>query len=136
MSTERLMSWAVWLGGAGHFLLLGASFQVPRRLRWRSDLAKLLPLNRKLLWAYGGYIVGTYLAFGVMRSGGLLRGGPCARRTGSSCNALETNALPPGIPSSTARLVDNAGRSSPGGVHVFQAQRMLIAGRQPWSFLW
>jgi hypothetical protein len=66
MSTERLMSWAVWLGGAGHFLLLGASFQVPRRLRWRSDLAKLLPLNRKLLWAYGGYIVGTYLAFGVM----------------------------------------------------------------------
>jgi hypothetical protein len=66
MSTERFISWAVWLGGAGHFLLLGASVQAPGRLRWKSDLAKLLPFNRKLLWAYGGYIVGTYLAFGIL----------------------------------------------------------------------
>ncbi len=66
MSTERLMSVAVWLGGAGHFLLLGASFQAPGRLRWKADLAKLLPFNRKLLWVYGGYIVGTYLAFGLL----------------------------------------------------------------------
>ena len=66
MSTERLMSLALWLGGAGHFLLLGASFQAPRRLHWKTDLAKLLPFNRKLLWVYGGYVVGTYLAFGIL----------------------------------------------------------------------
>jgi hypothetical protein len=66
MSAQQMMSWAIWLGGAAHFLLLGASVQAPGRLRWKSDLAKLLPFNRKLLWVYGGYIVGTYLAFGIL----------------------------------------------------------------------
>jgi hypothetical protein len=66
MSTEQLISLAVWLGGAGHFLLLGASLQAPAHLHWKRDLTKLLPFNRKLLWVYGGYIVGTYLAFGTL----------------------------------------------------------------------
>jgi hypothetical protein len=73
----RAMSWALWAGGIGHFLLLFASYQAPRRLRWKADLAKLLPFNRKLFWTYGGYVVGTYLAFGILTlvlHGELLRG--------------------------------------------------------------
>jgi hypothetical protein len=66
MTTTGMISWALWAGGVGHFLLLIASYQVPRRLQWKTDLAKLLPFNRKLFWIYGGYIVGTYLAFGTL----------------------------------------------------------------------
>lgn len=57
---------ALWLGAAGHFALLSVSFNVPRVLNWRTELAALSPMNRKLLWIYGGYVVFTYLAFGVL----------------------------------------------------------------------
>jgi hypothetical protein len=33
---------------------------------WKTDLAKLLPMNRKLVWVTSGYIVGTYLTFGIL----------------------------------------------------------------------
>jgi alginate O-acetyltransferase complex protein AlgI len=57
---------ALWLAGAGHFVILIASAQVPARLGWRDDLAKLTPFNRKLMWTYGGFTVITILAFGVL----------------------------------------------------------------------
>lgn len=57
---------ALWVGAAGHLLVLVASFQVPDELEWNSDLASLKPLNRKLLWTYGGYIVLMIVAFGTM----------------------------------------------------------------------
>jgi hypothetical protein len=65
-NTEQWLSLALWLAGAGHFCVLIASFQVPYRLRWKEDLAKLAPFNRKLMWVYGGFTVYTILAFGVM----------------------------------------------------------------------
>jgi hypothetical protein len=43
-----------------------ASFQVPRRLRWKEDLAKLTPFNRKLMWVHGGFAVLTIIAFGTL----------------------------------------------------------------------
>lgn len=52
--------------GLGHFLVLAASFQVPARLGWKEELARLRPLNRKLMWTYGGFTVMTIVAFGVM----------------------------------------------------------------------
>src|ERR1700677_3316272 len=61
-----LLSLALWLAGAGHFCVLVASFQVPRRLRWKEDLAKLTPFNRKLFWVYGAFIVLTITAFGTL----------------------------------------------------------------------
>ena len=64
--TEKLLSSALWLAGWGHFLVLGASFQVPARLGWKTDLAKLTPFNRKLMWTYGGFTVLTILAFGIL----------------------------------------------------------------------
>jgi alginate O-acetyltransferase complex protein AlgI len=62
---EKFFNLDLWLAGAGHFVILFASFQVPFRLGWQQDLAKLRPFNRKLLWAQGGATVLTVIAFGV-----------------------------------------------------------------------
>ena len=74
---EQWLSLVLWLAGAGHFCVLIASFQVPRRLKWREDLAKLATFNRKIMWVYGGFTVYTIAAFGVMTlalHGELMRG--------------------------------------------------------------
>ena len=59
-------NFALWLSGIGHFVILCASFQVPYRLDWKHDLAKLMPFNRKLLWVQGSFTVLTIMAFGVL----------------------------------------------------------------------
>lgn len=67
----------LWVVGAGHFLVLFASFQVPFQLRWKQDLQSLIPFNRKILWAQGGATVLTIIAFGTLTLGlhaELLRG--------------------------------------------------------------
>jgi len=56
----------LWMAGVGHFCVLIASFQVPSRLGWKTDLAKLTPFNRKLMWVHGGFTVLTITAFGVL----------------------------------------------------------------------
>ena len=66
VSPERLFDLALWLAGAGHFVILFASFQVPSRLHWKQDLAQLMPFNRKLLWVQGSFTVLTIIAFGVL----------------------------------------------------------------------
>jgi hypothetical protein len=63
---ERIFDLDLWLAGAGHFVILIASFQVPHRLRWKQDLAKLMPFNRKLLWVQSGFTVLTIIAFGTL----------------------------------------------------------------------
>jgi hypothetical protein len=65
-SLESYFSLALWLAGIGHFCVLGASFQVPHRLQWKTDLPKLLPLNRKLMWTYGFFTVGNIIGFGLL----------------------------------------------------------------------
>ena len=50
----------------GHFLVLTASFQVPYRLNWKEELQRLRPLNRKLLWTYGGYIATMIFLWGFL----------------------------------------------------------------------
>ena len=65
-NTEDWLSLALWLSAAGHFCVLIASFQVPFRLQWKDDLAKLTSFNRKLMWVYGGFTVFTIISFGVM----------------------------------------------------------------------
>jgi len=64
--TERFFDLDLWLAGAGHFLILAASFQVPARLRWKQDLQGLMPFNRKLLWVQSGFTVLTIIAFGLL----------------------------------------------------------------------
>lgn len=66
LPAERLFDLILWLAGAGHFVILFASAQVPGRLRWKEDLAQLMPFNRKLLWVQGGFTVLTIVAFGTL----------------------------------------------------------------------
>jgi len=66
VSAERLFDLILWLACAGHFVILIASSQVPSRLRWKKDLAQLMPFNRKLLWVQGGFTVLTIIAFGTL----------------------------------------------------------------------
>jgi len=76
-STREFFDIDLWAAGAGHFLVLFASFQVPYQLRWKQDLQSLLPLNRKLLWVQSGFTVLTIIAFGALTLGlhaELLRG--------------------------------------------------------------
>lgn len=63
---ERTFDLGLWLMGAGHFVILTASFQVPYRLRWKEDLQQLMPFNRKLLWVQSGFTVLTIIAFGTL----------------------------------------------------------------------
>jgi hypothetical protein len=63
---ERFFNLDLWFAGVGHFVILIASFQVPSRLRWKQDLAQLMPFNRKLLWVQSGFTVLTIIAFGTL----------------------------------------------------------------------
>lgn len=63
---ETYVAAGLWIGAAGHFLVLFASYRVPEELDWDTDLQSLRPLNRKLMWTYGGYVVLMIVAFGVM----------------------------------------------------------------------
>ena len=77
----QLFGLALWLAGIGHFCILGASVQVPARLGWKTDLARLTPFNRKLMWTYGAFTVLTIVAFGSLTlalHGEFLRGNPAA----------------------------------------------------------
>lgn len=60
------LSLALWFAGAGHFVVMIASFQVPCRLGWKEDLAKLTPFNRKLMWVHGAFAVYTIISFGLL----------------------------------------------------------------------
>lgn len=64
--SERVLSLALWLAGVGHFCILAASVQVPFRLGWKQDLAKLSSFNRKLMWTYGAFTAMTIAAFGLL----------------------------------------------------------------------
>ena len=63
---QRFFDLDLWLAGAGHFVILVASFQVPSRLHWKQDLSQLMPFNRKLLWVQSGFTVLTIIAFGIL----------------------------------------------------------------------
>jgi alginate O-acetyltransferase complex protein AlgI len=66
MIAAQFFNLDMWLAGLGHFVILFASFQVPARLRWKEDLAKLMPFNRKLLWVQSSFTVITIIAFGTL----------------------------------------------------------------------
>lgn len=66
INATQFFSTVLWLAGAGHIVILFASFQVPSRLQWKKDLAQLMPFNRKLLWVQGSFTVLTIMAFGTL----------------------------------------------------------------------
>jgi alginate O-acetyltransferase complex protein AlgI len=60
------LSWALQAAVVGHLSILIASVQVPSRLHWREELAKLGRFNRKIFAVYGAYIVLCVLSFAVL----------------------------------------------------------------------
>lgn len=56
----------IFLAGFGQLSVLVASALVPIRLKWRTELAKLSRLHRQMYWVYGGYVVLSIIAFGVI----------------------------------------------------------------------
>lgn len=66
---ETLADWfslALWLAGVASFCVLAAGVQLPWRLNWKEDLAKLGPFNRKLFRVYYFFIGATICAFGLL----------------------------------------------------------------------
>ena len=56
----------VTLNLIGSALFLVASSLVPFQLNWKEDLKSLPRLHRQMYWVYGGYIVLSIVAFGVI----------------------------------------------------------------------
>jgi hypothetical protein len=70
------------LAGAGQLCVLAASALVPFRLKWKDDLASLPRLHRQMYWVYGGYVVLSIVAFGVIslaNADEIAAGSPLAR---------------------------------------------------------
>jgi len=61
ISQSSFLRGGLLIGGVAHLLVLCASVQVPGKLGWREDFQKLIPLNRKVFWTYGGYIFSIIL---------------------------------------------------------------------------
>jgi hypothetical protein len=56
----------LFVAGAGQLCVLIASALVPVRLNWRNELRSLSRLHRQMYWVYGGYVVLSIVAFGLL----------------------------------------------------------------------
>ncbi len=65
-SFEWYLSHALYVAAIGHLLILTASFQVPARLGWKDDIAKLTRFNQKIFWLYGAYILLCIVGFSAL----------------------------------------------------------------------
>lgn len=63
---SELLPDVIFAAGIGQWCVLIASALVPIRLNWRKDLQALSPLHRQLFWVYGGYIILSIVAFGLI----------------------------------------------------------------------
>lgn len=65
MSRELLAN-LIFFAGIAHLCILAASALVPFRLNWRKELRSLSRLHRQMYWVYGGYVVLSIVAFGLI----------------------------------------------------------------------
>jgi hypothetical protein len=63
---DDLKTTLIFLAGIGQLGVLLASAQVPLRLKWTAELRCLPPLHRNLCLVYGGYLVLSIVAFGLI----------------------------------------------------------------------
>ena len=64
--TTDLLARLIFLAGIAQLSVLIASAIVPFQLQWRRELSVLPRLHRQMYWVYGGYVVLSIVAFGVM----------------------------------------------------------------------
>jgi hypothetical protein len=72
----------ITIAGFAQLAVLVASAMVPIRLNWRNDLQVLNRLQRQMYWVYGGYVVLSIIAFGLIclfNARELAEGGQLAR---------------------------------------------------------
>lgn len=60
------LSTFIRIAGILHFTLLIASALTPQVLNWRTELNKLHPLFRQLIWVHGAYIVLMIIGLGTI----------------------------------------------------------------------
>lgn len=79
MTLERI----IFVLGCLQFSVLFASALVPFCLDWKKELGCLSNLHRQMYWVYGGYIVLSIVAFGLisMLNSGELAGGSLLARS-------------------------------------------------------
>jgi len=80
--SRELLSNLIFAGGLAHLFILIASALVPFRLNWREELRSLSRLHRQMYWVYGGYVVLSIVALGLIsicNATELARGSPLAR---------------------------------------------------------
>ncbi len=63
---QDLLSTLIFAAGIGQLCVLTASALVPIRLNWRREFQVLSRLHRQMYWVYGGYIVLSIIAFGLV----------------------------------------------------------------------
>ena len=63
LNFREALKWSIIICGIGHLLILLASFQVPKKLNWKTEFLKLSTFSRKIFWTYGGYIVFCIISF-------------------------------------------------------------------------
>ncbi len=56
----------VVLGGLGHLGMVAVGLRIPGVFRWKEDLPRLRPANRRLFWVYGAFIVLANLGFAAL----------------------------------------------------------------------
>jgi hypothetical protein len=64
--TAELMARLIFVAGVGQLTVLIASALVPSMLNWRDELRHLPRLHRQMHWVYGGYVVLSIVAFGLL----------------------------------------------------------------------
>ena len=61
-----MLSNLIFIAGLGQLGVLAASALVPFRLNWKEELAPLTKLHRQMYIVYGGYVVLSIVAFGLI----------------------------------------------------------------------
>ncbi|MEX0728911.1 MAG: hypothetical protein WEB58_17745 [Planctomycetaceae bacterium] len=56
----------IFLAGLGQMSVLIASSLVPLRLNWKEEFKSLSKLHRQMYWVYGGYVVLSIVALGLI----------------------------------------------------------------------
>jgi hypothetical protein len=54
------------VGGLLHFAILIAGALTPQVLNWRTELRKLHPMSRHIIWVHGLFIILTIIGFGTI----------------------------------------------------------------------
>jgi hypothetical protein len=72
----------IFIAGIAQLCVLIASALVPFQLDWKHELASLSTLHRQMYWVYGGYVVLSIIALGlisILNARQLALGDPLAR---------------------------------------------------------